>query len=151
MVRRYQQRDREVRLARFACWLGALVDVLAAVQLMLPSSATILGFLGLRFPGAAGVPAVSAAVLMLGFAAVLVWAQQKVVSRRAILLITLAVVLLLALANVVHALAGTLPFGAVIGPLAIQLVLIGLFARSYIGLVRQAPFMRTQLGLERMR
>jgi hypothetical protein len=127
-----------LNLVRLTYWLGALVDALAGVQLLLPTSVTFLGFTGLRAPGAAGYPAVTAAVLMFGFSAILVWAHLRTVDRRRVLLFTLLVVIALALSNVVFCASGVLPWSELIPPLLIQSVLIALFAISYSITVREA-------------
>lgn len=122
-------------------WLGAIVDALAAVQLLLPTSASLLGFPGMREPGAAGRPAIMAAVLMLGFSAILIWAHLRTRERRGVLAITLAVVLGLALANVVLGLTGAIPWSQLAAPLAIQAVLTVMFALS-IQIARKAALER---------
>ena len=116
---------------RATYWLGAIVDALAAVQLLLPASVTFLGFAGLRQPGAAGRPAMVAAVLMLGFSAVLIWAHLRTRERRGVLAITLVVVLGLAAANIALGLTGAIPWGALAPPLVIQAVLAVMFGLSF--------------------
>jgi len=130
---------------RATYWLGAIVDALAAVQLLLPSSWTLLGFPGLRAAGAAGQPAIIAAVLMLGWSAVLIWAHLRTRERRGVLAITLCVVLALAATNVVLGLTGALPWGQLIAPLAIQAALATMFALS-IGIARRAALATRRAG-----
>jgi hypothetical protein len=115
---------------RLTYWVGAIVDALAAAQLLTPTGSRLLGFPGLRAPGAAGQPAVVADVLMLGFSAMLVWAHLRTRERRAVLGITLGVVLALAASNVTAGLSGTTPWSELAPPLAIQAVLTVLFATS---------------------
>ncbi len=122
---------------RATYWIGALVDALAALQLLLPTSVTILGFTGLRQPGAAGQPAVIAAVLMLGFSAILIWAHLRTRERRAVLAITLAVVLGLAAGNVALGVASAMSWAQLAPTLVIQAVLATLFGLS-IGIARRA-------------
>ncbi|MDR3686562.1 MAG: hypothetical protein P4L93_06380 [Coriobacteriia bacterium] len=117
---------------RLTYWLGAIVDALAAVQLLLPTGTTLLGFPGLRAPGAAGQPAIIAAVLMLGFSAILVWAHLRTRERRGVLAITLAVILALAANNIALGTTGTLPWAQLVPPLVIQAVLATLFASSLV-------------------
>jgi hypothetical protein len=116
---------------RLTYWLGAIVDALAAVQLLLPTGSTLLGFPGLRSPGAAGQPAVMAAVLMLGFSAILVWGHLRTRERRTLLAITLAVILALAANNLVLGATGALPWAQLVAPLAIQAVLAVMFTLSF--------------------
>jgi hypothetical protein len=127
-----------LNLVRATYWLGAIVDVLAGVQLLLPSSVTILGFPGLRLPGAAGYPAVIAAVLMFGFSAILIWAHLRTVERRRVLVLTLIVIVALAVANLLYGVTGALPWAQLVGPLGIQAVLSVLFAVSYAVATREA-------------
>jgi len=122
---------------RATYWLGAIVDALAAVQLLLPTSAKLLGSPGLRAPGAAGQPAIVAATLMLGWSAVLLWAHLRTRERRTVLAITLVVVLALAAGNVVAGVTGVTPWAQLALPLSIQLVLTVAFGLS-ISIARKA-------------
>lgn len=126
---------------RATYWIGAIVDALAAVQLLLPTSARMLGFAGLREPGAAGQPAIVAAILMLGFSAVLIWAHLRTRERRAVLSITLIVVLALAAGNVALGLTGAMPWTRLAPTLVIQAVLATLFGLS-IPIARRAALER---------
>lgn len=135
-----------LNLVRATYWLGAIVDLLAGVQLLTPVSSAILGFPGLRAPGAAGTPAIVAAVLMFGFTAILIWAHRRTVDRRQILLITLCVVVALAGVNIASGASGTLPWPQLLGPLSIQAVLAILFAVSYAITVREAARRARQAG-----
>ena len=120
-----------LQFVRATYWIGAIVDALAAVQLLLPVGTNILGFQGQRAPGAAGQPAIVAAVLMLGFSAILIWAHLRTRERRTVLAITLVVVLALATGNIVLAATGATSWPALVPTLAIQAVLIVLFALSW--------------------
>jgi hypothetical protein len=127
-----------VNFVRATYWLGAIVDALAGVQLLLPRGTSLLGFPGLRPGGAAGQPAVVAAVLMFGFAAVLIWAHLRTVERRTVLAITLAVVLGLAAGNVVLAVTAALTWADVAPTLVIQAILATMFAVSHALATRKA-------------
>jgi len=122
-------------------WLGAIVDALTAVQLLMPTSATFLGFRGLRAPGAAGQPAIIAAVLMMGFSVILVWAHLRTRERRTVLTITLLVVLGLAAGNIVLGLAGAMTWPQLAPTLAVQAVLATMFGLS-IPVARKAALER---------
>jgi hypothetical protein len=126
---------------RATYWIGAIVDALAAVQLLTPAGTRVLGFAGLRAPGAAGQPAIVAAVLMLGWSVVLVWAHLRTRERRAVLAITLGVVLALAAGNIALGAAGAMAWSALAPTLAIQAVLTALFAASII-IARKAALER---------
>jgi hypothetical protein len=127
---------------RATYWVGAIVDALAAVQLLVPAGTRVLGFEGLRAPGAAGQPAIVAAVLMLGFSAILVWAHLRTRERRAVLTITLAVVLALAVGNIALGASGAMTWAALAPTLVIQVVLTAMFATS-IPIARRAARARS--------
>jgi hypothetical protein len=120
---------------------GAIVDALAAVQLLMPTNVQLLGFTGLRHPGPAGQPAVIAAVLMLGFSAILVWAHRRTIERRAVLAITLGVVVALAAGNVALGVSGAMSWMSLAPTLAIQAVLAALFG-TCIPITRRAALER---------
>ena len=120
-----------LQFVRATYWIGAIVDALAAVQLLLPVGVTFLGFHGLRAPGAAGQPAIVAAVLMLGFAAVLIWAHLRTRERRTVLAITIVVVVALMAGNVVLGATGAMTWATLVPTLLIQTVLIVMFALSW--------------------
>jgi hypothetical protein len=101
------------------------------LQLLWPTGSKVLGFPGLRAPGAAGQPAIVAAVLMLGWSVVLVWAHLRTRERRTVLAITGAVVLALALGNIWLGATGAIAWSRLAPTLAIQAVLIVLFSASH--------------------
>ena len=114
---------------------------LAAVQLLTPVGSRVLGLAGLRAPGAAGQPAIVAAVLMLGWSVVLVWAHLRTRERRAVLAITLAVVLALAAGNLALGATGAMAWSVLAPTLGIQAVLTALFATS-VAIARKAALER---------
>jgi peptidoglycan/LPS O-acetylase OafA/YrhL len=116
---------------RATYWIGAIVDALAALQLLWPTGSKVLGFPGLRAPGVAGQPAIVAAVLMLGWSVVLVWGHLRTRDRRTVLAITLVVVAALAASNVALGVSGATPWAQLAPPLAIQAVLMAMFAASW--------------------
>jgi len=110
-----------LNFVRATYWLVAIADVLAAIQLMMPTSSTMLGFHGLRAPGAAGKPATVAAVLFGGWAFVVVWAHLRTRQRRAVLSITFGITLALAGVNILFGLTGQVPWSQLVASIAIQL------------------------------
>lgn len=149
-MRQYEERNPGVPAARFACWVGAVVDLLAGIQLLLPSSTHVLGFAGLRASGGAGLPATMAAVLMFGFSGILLWAQSRIVKRRAVMLVTLLVVVALAAANLTFGLLGDITWAALAGPLLIQTGLTALFSTAYFGLIRRRTVFGQRGRLQRL-
>lgn len=117
---------------RLTYWVGAIVDALAAVQLLVPRGVRVLAFEGLRAPGADGQPAIIAAVLMLGFSVLLVWAHLRTRERRAVLAVTLGVVLALAAGNLALGATGAMSWGSLAPTLAIQAVLTAMFSASVV-------------------
>ncbi len=115
-------------LLRISYWVGAVIDVLAAVQLSLPTSVTVFVFHGLRPQGPAAQPALMAAVLMLGFTALLLWADRRPYERRAVLGVTLVVVLGLAAASLWLGVSGAVEWPGLLPSLGIQVALVVLFA-----------------------
>ena len=126
-----------LNFVRATYWLAAVAYVLAAVQLMMPTSMTVLGFPGLRAPGAAGQPAVVAAVLFVGWSFVLVWAHLRTRQRRAILAISLGVTIATAGVNLLLGITGAVPWDHLIGTLLFQAVFAVLFGVS-IRIARRA-------------
>jgi peptidoglycan/LPS O-acetylase OafA/YrhL len=120
-----------LNFVRATYWIGAIVDALAALQLMTPTSESVLGFPGLRAPGAAGQPAVIAAVLMLGFSAVLLWGHLRTRERRTLLAITFVVVLGLAAVNLILGASGAMTWSQLGPTLTIQTVLAVMFGLSF--------------------
>lgn len=116
---------------RATYWLGAIVDALAGVQLLTPVGTKVLGFEGLRAPGAAGAPAITAAALMFAWSAVLIWAHLRTRQRRTILAITGVLVFALAAANVTYGVTGVEPWADLAAPLAIQAVLLVMFSVAH--------------------
>jgi hypothetical protein len=119
-----------LNFVRGTYWLAAIAYVLAAVQLMMPTSMTVLGFPGLRAPGAAGQPAVVAAVLSVGWSFVLVWAHLRTRQRRAILSISLGITFAMAGVNLLLGLSGAVPWDHLVGTLVFQAVFAVLFGTS---------------------
>ena len=126
---------------RATYWIGAIVDALAAVQLLMPQGSRLFGFVGMRAAGAAGQPAIIAATLMLGWSVVLVWAHLRTRDRRAILAITLLVVLALAAGNIALGATGGIAWQSLLPTLAIQAILTALFGLS-IPIARHAALAR---------
>ncbi len=114
-------------LLRISYWVGAVVDFLAAIQLMLPTSVTVVGFKGMRPFGAGAQPALMAAVLMLGFTALLLWADRQPFERRAVLGVTLMVVVGFVLSEMWVGFTGARPWADMLPMFMVQVVLIVLF------------------------
>jgi hypothetical protein len=124
-----------VRWLRISYWAGAILDALAALSMLSPDLFAATNGLkdfhpGLEWRFAMGM----GASLMLGWAALLLWADRKPLERKGVLLITvLPVVLGLALNEIVAVLAGFLPTATTIPVWIAQAIIAGLFVFSYVG------------------
>ncbi len=122
-----------VRWLRISYWIGAVVDALAAVQMLWPS----LFKLAMRPPGfAPGVEYRYAmgmgASLMIGWTALLVWADRKPMERKGVLPLTVLPVIAGLAANEARGvLEGFLPAVAVLPIWALQGALGALFLWSW--------------------
>lgn len=123
-----------VRWLRISYWAGAILDAAAAASMLSPDLfATINGLPnfhpGIEYRYAMGM----GACLMLGWTVLLLWADQKPLERKGVLLITLLpVVLGLALNEVIAVRAGFLPILTTIPVWIVQALIVGLFLFSYL-------------------
>ena len=105
-----------VRWLRISYWAGAILDALAALSMLSPDLFAAANGLtdfrpGLEWRFAMGM----GASLMIGWTALLLWADRRPVERSGVLLITLfTVVLGLALNEIVAVRAGFLPISTTI-------------------------------------
>jgi hypothetical protein len=125
---------------RVSFWLGAVIDAVAAVQLMLPE-------LWMNFYGLSAQPdpvltfgLVMGASLMWGWTALLVWADRKPLERKGILLLTIfPVVFGLVLNNVYSVASGLLNLQYVAPTLLLQCVVSGFMMFSYFNARKESP------------
>ena len=130
-----------IRWLRISYWVGAVVDGAAAIQMLCP---TLFG-LGMGLPGfdpgadyrfAMGM----GASLMLGWTALLLWADRKPMERKGVLPLTVLPVIAGLAANQVRGvLAGFLPVLAVLPIWALQVGLSALFLGSYWRARKESP------------
>ena len=124
---------------RISCWAGAVVDGLSLVPMLFPNVARIMF----------GLPELNAsleylyavrlgAALMLGWTCLLLWADQKPLERKDILLLTMFPVLTgLIITELVTAASGFLAIINLLPLLLLQTVLFGLFLFSYLNAIRK--------------
>ena len=117
-------------MLRVSYWTGAVVDALAAILLLLPSTTSVWVFHGMRAEGPAMLTSLMAAVLMLGFSAVLLWADRDPMHRRGVLGCTFLVVGGLLIANLAAGFAGAVPWPQLAAPAVVQVALLALFASA---------------------
>lgn len=129
-----------VRWLRISYWAGAVTDFLAALGMIFPDlGGALYGLRGFT-PGSDYLYAMdTAAALMLGWAALLLWADRRPVERRGILVLTASPVIVgLAIGEILAVRNGFLAFGVVIPVLFVQATLAALFLFSYAGRVSGA-------------
>jgi len=125
--------EQAIRWLRISYWAGAVVDAVAAAQMLWPP----LFRLGAGLPGFAPgddfrLAMGMGASLMLGWTALLIWADRRPMERKGVLPLTvLPVIAGLAASQARAVLAGFLPHPAVLPIWALQLGLTGLFLGSY--------------------
>jgi hypothetical protein len=122
-----------VRWLRISYWTGAVTDAIAALQMLVPSLFAFGNGLRDFAPGrdyrfAMGM----GASLMIGWTALLIWADRRPVERRDVLLITIVPVIAgLALNELVAVRNGFLPTWSVVPVWLLQVALTVLFWTSY--------------------
>ena len=126
--------DDAVRWLRISYWAGAILDALAALSMLSPEVFAATNGLqnfhpGIEYRYAMGM----GASLMLGWTALLLWADRKPLERKGVLLITLLpVVLGLALNEVVAVRDGFLSIWMTVPVWFVQAVITSLFIFSYL-------------------
>jgi hypothetical protein len=134
-------RQRKILLLRVSFWAGAIVDLLAALQLLWPSLWASMGkYTTYTANSTLNFALYTAGALMLGWTLLLVWADRKPLERKTVLLLTVfPVVFGLALNNVLALTSGLRPAAAVAPELALQLTIGALFIFSYLNARKETP------------
>ena len=123
-----------VRWLRISYWAGAILDALAALSMLSPDLFAATNGLtdfrpGLEWRFAMGM----GASLMIGWTALLLWADRKPLERKGVLPITVfPVVLGLALNEIVAVRDGFLPVSTTIPVWIAQAIITSLFLFSYL-------------------
>lgn len=126
--------DKKVLWLRISYWTGAAIDALAAIQMLFPSIFALVnkpvGFQpGADYRYAMG----TGASLMLGWTALLIWADRRPVERKGVLLITVFPAIFGLVVNEARAVsAGFIEVGAAAPIWALQAALVALFIFSYL-------------------
>jgi hypothetical protein len=126
--------DVAIRWLRISYWAGALLDALATLSMLSPRLFAATSGLpdfhpGIEYRYAMGM----GASLMLGWTALLLWADRKPVERKGVLPITLLpVVLGLVLNEVIAVRAGFLSALMTFPVWIVQAIITGLFVFSYL-------------------
>jgi hypothetical protein len=124
--------NQSVMLLRVAYWAGIIMDAVAAVQMLFPNLMVAMYGVTIQ-PDAEFIFAMRyGAPLMIGWTALLFWADRRPVERKDILLLTVPVVLGY-ICMVLYAISlGYVTFGKVAPALVMQAVLMGLFIGGYV-------------------
>ena len=122
-----------VILLKISYIIGAILDLLVAIQMLFPDILALSIGLGVFVPGTDYLYAsYMSGVMMIGWTVLLLWGYMKPVERKDILLITaFPVVAGLIFGNLLSAAAGFLPVMTAVVLLIIQTFLLFLFSLSY--------------------
>ena len=121
---------RRARFLRMAFLAGAVTDALAVVPMVCPPVARLVW--GFEDAGGAYRFAMGyGASLMLGWTALLVWADQRPLERRVVAALTVLVIYGLVATEIVAVATGTMPLWRMAPTWVLQAVLLGLFAGAY--------------------
>jgi hypothetical protein len=133
-------KQQKILLLRISFWVGAIIDGFVAIQMLLPDFWVSFNGLPTASNSTLNFALYTAAVLMFGWTALLVWADRKPLERKGILLLTaFPVVFGLALNNVLAVTSGLRALPSVITTLALQCVIASLFVFSYFNARKEIP------------
>jgi hypothetical protein len=123
-----ERRHKDVTLLRIAYWVGAVFDALTLVPMLVPGVGTSIFGMKDFVPSPAYQYAMTlAAASMLGWTALLVWADREPIERRGVLLLTVLVVVGLAGAGGYAVASGVIAFYRMLPTWICQAVLSGYF------------------------
>ena len=122
-----------ILLLKFSYIIGAILDVLVALQMFFPETIFMISVIGVVNPNPAYLYAsYMSGVMMIGWATLLLWGYMRPVERMDILLITsFPVVVGLMINDVFSVMSGFLPWLTAMVYLVIQVFLIIIFSGSY--------------------
>lgn len=122
---------------RVSFWIGGVIDLFAAVAMLFPKFTQIfLGFEPIPDPAYRFAMGMGAS-LMLGWTTLLLWAGQDPLARKGVLLITIFPVILGIVGTEIYAVStGFIPMGKMVPTWMLQILLVSLFAASYLNAVR---------------
>jgi hypothetical protein len=126
-------RARATRWLRAACWIGALTDAGAAIQMLFPQVFAFAYRPNAFHPGPEYAFAMGmGASLMIGWTALLLWAARRPIERSGVLLLTVVPVIVGLVLNEIAAIArGFVPIAPLVPVFVLQLALSALFLTSY--------------------
>ena len=123
-----------IRWLRICYWAGAVADFLAAIAMMFPAiGAAVYGREGFVATADYRYAMGMGAALMLGWTALLIWADRKPVERKFVLVLTVFPVIAgLILSELLAVRDGVLSFAALVPTLLLQLALSAFFITAYL-------------------
>lgn len=125
-------KNNAIRFLRISYWSGAILDALAALTMLFPDLFAFSGRLENFDPGADYRYAMGmGASLMIGWTALLLWADRKPMERKGILLVTLIPVFGLAVNEIIAVTDGFLSASALLPIWIVQALISALFVYSY--------------------
>jgi len=125
--------NKKILWLRISYWVGAIIDGLAALQMLFPKLYTLTSDAGFTPSAEFGYAMRSGVPLMVGWTVLLIWADRRPVERKGVLLITvIPVVIGMALNQITAIPIGISSVGATIPIWILQAVLIALFTFSYL-------------------
>ena len=125
-------RRRDILHLRVAYWVGAVFDALTLVPMLVPAvGASIFGLKHFAPSPAYQYAMALAAALMLGWTALLLWADREPLERRGVLLLTILVVVGLAGAGVYAVASGTIVFDRMVPTWLCQAAISSYFLFAY--------------------
>jgi hypothetical protein len=118
------------KILRVAFLVGAFTDALAILPMLVPALARLLwGFEDVT--GAYQFAMGYGASLMLGWTALLIWAYQRPLERKAVAALTVLVIIGLVCTEIVAVLSGHLAIGSMLPTWFAQAILLGLFSGGF--------------------
>jgi hypothetical protein len=135
------KKQNQILLLRISFWAGAIIDLLAAIQLLLPQLwASMDGFSTYTPNTTLNFALAVAASLMFGWTLLLIWADRKPLERKGILILTVFPVILgLALNNVLAVTSGLRSAASTLPELAVQVVVGSFLTFSYVNARKEKP------------
>lgn len=131
--------ENTIRWLRISFWAGAVLDILAAIQMLIPAVFAATSGLSNFHPGSDYSYAMGmGASLMLGWTVLLIWADRRPLERMAILPITVIPVIAGMVLNELYAVfaSGFLPLATILPIWIVQTILAVLMLGSYFRAVK---------------
>jgi hypothetical protein len=127
-----QKIKNKIRWLRIAYWTGAVLDAIAFLQMMFPRLAAEA--MGANFPITPEYEMAMrfGASLMLAWTVLLIWADRKPVERKAIVPITLIIIVMNSITFLQSAHLGLIPFEKLVPQLAVMLVIFVLYVFAWL-------------------